>query len=94
MSDQLKIAKRPKEPAKNGRIVRIKVNYLAVTKFNFPSVKSFSFDIDNAKGRPLKKEERDEVMTAFLKSKSTEIIAAHYGRSLYSKDDVETDDYE
>ncbi|RHZ51599.1 hypothetical protein Glove_476g14 [Diversispora epigaea] len=88
MSDQLKIAKRPKEPAKNGRIVRVKVNYLEVIKFNFPSVKSYSFDIDDAKRKPLKKEERDEVMAAFLKSKSPEITAAHYGSLLYSYKDI------
>ncbi|CAG8621924.1 4384_t:CDS:2, partial [Diversispora eburnea] len=87
MSDQLKIAKRPKEPAKNGRIVRVKVNYLEA-KFNFPSVKSYSFDIDDAKRKPLKREKRDEVMAAFLKSKSPEITAAHYGSSLYSYKDI------
>ncbi|RHZ51595.1 hypothetical protein Glove_476g12 [Diversispora epigaea] len=88
MSDQLKIAKRPKEPAKNGRIVRVKVNYLEVIKFNFPSVKSYSFDINDARRQPLKKEERDEVMAAFLKSKSPEITAAHYGSLLYSYKDI------
>ncbi|RHZ51598.1 hypothetical protein Glove_476g15 [Diversispora epigaea] len=88
MFDQLKIAKRPNEPAKNGRIIRVKVNYLEVIKFNFPSVKSYSFDIDDAKRKPLKKEERDEVMAAFLKSKSPEITAAHYGSLLYSYKDI------
>ncbi|CAG8615168.1 8132_t:CDS:2, partial [Diversispora eburnea] len=87
MSDQLQIAKRPKEPAKNGRNVRVKVNYLEV-KFNFPPVKSYSFDISDARRKPLKKEERDEVMAAFLKSKSRKIIAAHYGSSLYSYKDI------
>ncbi|CAG8497705.1 15549_t:CDS:10 [Acaulospora colombiana] len=80
---------RPKEPATAGRKCRVRVNFVEVKKFKYPTVYFYTVEIYNKRRQPAPKKYHDLVIAEILKTRKLgDTFPAYYGNRLYSQIDI------